>query len=131
MIDSKRFTRDEDGEIKPRTDFYISDSPEPMICPGCEQNVSSELSRDSYAPGVRIHGQPYEGWHNKCVEAKEGDEMYQELADLNDAREILLVSVAGIPGTGADWQKAKHAMEYIDRQREPLLKALLADPEGK
>lgn len=71
MIDSKRLTRDEDGELMLRADFYISDSKEPMLCPGCEQSVSSEFCIDSYAPGVRIHGQPLEGWHNECAELKE------------------------------------------------------------
>lgn len=73
MIDQNRFTRDEDGEVRPRTDFYLSEPGPEIICPGCEQSVTSTLCRYSYAEGVRQIGQPLTGWHEACAVAKEGE----------------------------------------------------------
>ena len=74
MIPS-RFTRDEDGNVRPREEFYIGHRErKPELCPGCGESVDHPLYPDCYADDVRLIGQPHTGWHNVCAEEVEAEE---------------------------------------------------------
>jgi hypothetical protein len=54
-----------------------------------------------------------------------------ELANLNAAREVIVLACGKIPGMGPDFQKAANALAYIDRLRKPILEAMLAPEESE
>lgn len=63
-----RFTRDEDGNMRLRSEFCIGHRERtPELCPGCGESVTHPLYPDCYADDVRLIGQPHTGWHNICA----------------------------------------------------------------